>query len=776
MSSPVYLFGEFRLDPARRELWRADERLDLPPKIFDCVAYLVAHRDRAIGRDELFAAVWGRVDVSDNLLDQAMLRARRALGDVEGERRYIRTMPRFGFRWVAQVSEESAGVDDAAAPGESSPPPPTPSAPRAVRRWAVAGVAIAIAVSAVLATFAWRQRREAPAPLPVAALVLPFEVRAEGPTGWVRLGAMDLVAEQLRQGGRLVLPSDNAVALTREGGPWTRGSKQTAELARTAGASLVVAGEAELAEGRWHVRLQALFGTDAPVAVEARASDVLEAARIAAASLEGALGWSRGVDAEGPAGSQLALLLRQVDAALLADQPDVARRLLEDLGPAERALPEARFRLAGLDLREGDLDAAQSAFESLLDEVPATDAPLLRARVLNALGNVQLRRDQPALVAQFSDQAIALLADLPPSPELGRALTGRAIARSLQRRYDESMEDFSRARIVLEGVGDRLGLARVDINVGILDARRGRHAEALPVLAAAADRLTAYRDFNNELFARLALARVRLELLDGRAALAGDERVRELVQAEPSPAKRRYANLVRAQVLQSTGQLSAASRLLDEVRAQAQADGDDVVGAMAASIAAQAALGAGDLARAIAEANASLAVDWSGESEIDVARTWRTLLLAQRDAGQADAARATLASMRDWARTRSDGGARLQLELAEAACAEGAQARAAYERALAQADARRVPAEIVEVAEAYLPWLLAEDDGARAGVLAGRVGGWAEADHVAALLQLRFQHALGHADGWRSALVRARGNAGERRIPVGLEQGPAPRG
>ena len=105
-----------------------------------------------------------------------------------------------------------------------------------------------------------------------------------------------------------------------------------------------------------------------------------------------------------------------------------------------------------------------------------------------------------------------------------------------------------------------------------------------------------------------------------------------------------------------------------------------------------------------------------------------------------------------------------------------APARAAFERALAQADARRVPAELVEVAQAYLPWLVAQGDGARASVLAGRVGGWAEADHAAALLQLRFQHALGNADGWRNALVRARDNAGERRIPDGLEQPPAPRG
>ena len=779
MTAPVFHFGGFSLDPARRELWRADERLDLPPKIFDCIAYLIAHRDRAVGRDELIAAVWGRADVSDNLLDQAMLRARRTLGDTEGERRFIRTMPRFGFRWVADVREEATSAVDI--PTAKMPEPELPPAPadaRAVRyaRGPVTFAVLAVALLAAIAVFAWTRTPVRPSPAPVAALVLPFDVRAEGPSGWVRLGAMDLVAEQLRQGGRLVLPSDNVVALTRDGGPWTRGGTRTAELARDAGASIIIAGEAELADGRWRVGLRTLSGTDEPVAVEARASDVLDAARAAAVSLEAALGWSSGIDAGLPAASELALVLRQIDAALLADEAEVARRLLDGLAADRLQLPEVRFRRAAIDLRKGDLDAAQAGLESLLVSVPATDAPLLRARVLNALGNVQLRRDVPDRVAEYSDLAIALLADLPPSPELGRALTGRAIARSLQGRYDESMEDFSRARIVLEGAGDRLGLARVDVNVGILDARRARYAEALPVLVGAADRLTSYRDFNNELFARTSLARVRLELLDTRAALAGDVRLRELVQAEPSPAKRRYANLVRAMVLHAAGQVASTRDLLAEVRADAAAAGDAVVNAMAAALAARAALEQGDAVRAIADARASLAVDWSGESAIEYARTWRVLLRAQQQVRQEADAAATLASMRAWANDGSDSGVGLQLDLAEAACAEGPRARAAFEHALARADARRVPVELVEVAEAYLPWLLAAGDSARASVLAGRVGGWAEADHAAALLQLRFQHALGNADGWRNALVRARGNAGERRIPAGLELPPAPQG
>ena len=68
MSHPVYLFGEYRVDPLARELHRGSELLALSPKVFDCLVYLIEHRDRAVGRDELIAAVWGKLDVSDTLL------------------------------------------------------------------------------------------------------------------------------------------------------------------------------------------------------------------------------------------------------------------------------------------------------------------------------------------------------------------------------------------------------------------------------------------------------------------------------------------------------------------------------------------------------------------------------------------------------------------------------------------------------------------------------------------------------------------------------------
>lgn len=108
-----YVFGPFRLKVAERELWQDGSLLAVNRYVFDAIAYLIGHRDRAVGRDELVAAVWGRVEVSDGHLNQVITRGRRALGDDAQAQRLIRTVPGFGYRWVGEIAAE-----DMAAPGQ----------------------------------------------------------------------------------------------------------------------------------------------------------------------------------------------------------------------------------------------------------------------------------------------------------------------------------------------------------------------------------------------------------------------------------------------------------------------------------------------------------------------------------------------------------------------------------------------------------------------------------------------------------------------------------
>jgi DNA-binding winged helix-turn-helix (wHTH) protein len=782
MSPDKLRFGDFLLDPARREISRAGEALRLPPKAFDCLAYLVEHRARAVGRDELIAAVWGRTEIDDNLLDQAITRVRRVLGDNDETRRMLRTVPRFGYAWAAPTQVVDAPPDDAApatapVPAALDPEPASPAAPprRAARLpWRVA----VLVAAAALAALAWRFWH---APKPAAGvaatsgigLVLPLSIAADESYAWARLGVMDLVAERLRAAGQAIVPSDNVVALARELDGRAPDAAQLRALADAAGAGLVIAAKGELTAGYWRVSLHGVHGRDPAPHAEAESQDLMDAARAAADRFAVQLGRTPPPrnDQLAPRERALAGVLAQSEAALLADQLAASRALLESLDPDQRALPEVRYRLARLDFRAGKLDASETAYQALLAET-STEEPQFRARLYNALGNIALRRDDYVLSASRSDAAIAALGDGAPSLELGRAYTGRAIARSAASQFDAALPDFARARAVLESVGDRLGLARVDANLGILDARRDRYAEALPVLDRAAEGLASFHDLTSEVFVRVAAAGSRLLLLQPAAALADERRLAELVEREPNPQWKRYANLARSEVLAANGRLADAQRVLDEAVADARAGKDESLLASMRVVAARRALAAGRYDEAAREAAAVVASPWNAESPREYASLWLTLVRAQAGTGDAKAAAATAKAADAWARGNDSPAARLYAGLvaaeSSAAAQENHSARAAFEDALAQAEAARVPDDVLTVSVAYTNWLIAQGDLARATTVAARTAGWAETSYDAALLQVRLYAALDQRTPWQNALARAGRLAGERELPPAL--------
>ena len=100
-----YRFDEFTLDPTALLLSRGGAALETPRRVFLCLSYLIAHRERAICREELIRHVWGRDNVSDHQLAQVILAARHLVGDDGTAQRLIRTVQRFGYHWVGAVVE-----------------------------------------------------------------------------------------------------------------------------------------------------------------------------------------------------------------------------------------------------------------------------------------------------------------------------------------------------------------------------------------------------------------------------------------------------------------------------------------------------------------------------------------------------------------------------------------------------------------------------------------------------------------------------------------------
>jgi TolB-like protein/Tfp pilus assembly protein PilF len=101
----LLVFGNHRLDIGRRELRRGAELVEVEPKVFDLLAFLVRHRDRVVSKDDLLEAVWDGRIVSESALTTRINAVRRALGDDGAAQRLIRTFTRKGVRFVGEVTE-----------------------------------------------------------------------------------------------------------------------------------------------------------------------------------------------------------------------------------------------------------------------------------------------------------------------------------------------------------------------------------------------------------------------------------------------------------------------------------------------------------------------------------------------------------------------------------------------------------------------------------------------------------------------------------------------
>src|SRR5262245_41470477 len=93
-----------RIEVENEWAWCGERRLELTPRAFAVLRHLVEHRERLVTKEDLLAAVWRGVAVSDAALSTCIRDLRRALGDSSEAPRYIRTVHRRGFRFVGPIA------------------------------------------------------------------------------------------------------------------------------------------------------------------------------------------------------------------------------------------------------------------------------------------------------------------------------------------------------------------------------------------------------------------------------------------------------------------------------------------------------------------------------------------------------------------------------------------------------------------------------------------------------------------------------------------------
>lgn len=171
----VLRFGVFELNLKARELRKHGVRVRLPGQPFQVLSMLLEHPGSLVTRSELQERLWRDTFVDrDHSLNVAVKKLRAVLGDTAENPRYVETIPRVGYRFIAPVETVTAraapaGATEVAAAGRHA-------VPRSSRGWWLPGLLVAVVVASGGLGIWWaRARNGSPAPRRAMLAVLPFE-------------------------------------------------------------------------------------------------------------------------------------------------------------------------------------------------------------------------------------------------------------------------------------------------------------------------------------------------------------------------------------------------------------------------------------------------------------------------------------------------------------------------------------------------------------------------------------------------------------------------
>lgn len=114
-----YAFGSFYLDTLKRKLWRNGEEVSLSPKVYNLLLVFVENTGKVLEKNVLMDKVWPDSIVEEANLSVQISVLRKVLGDNPKDQRYIETVPRRGYRFVAVVKKQYENREDKTTPGEN---------------------------------------------------------------------------------------------------------------------------------------------------------------------------------------------------------------------------------------------------------------------------------------------------------------------------------------------------------------------------------------------------------------------------------------------------------------------------------------------------------------------------------------------------------------------------------------------------------------------------------------------------------------------------------
>lgn len=213
-----FRLGEWMVEPELDRISQGDRRVQLQPQVMDLLVYLARRRKAVVGIEELLSEVWrGRVVTKDSIYS-SVKQLRDVLGDDIRDPRYIRTIPKKGYRLVAEVEYPESPKSIPATEGAGAPLRKTRLSSRVA---AVLAVAVAIMVTMAILRSHFvnsMESRTALARTSTASLaVLPFMDMSQGrDQEWLCDGMTDSILDKLARIPGLTVADRTATFQFRE--------------------------------------------------------------------------------------------------------------------------------------------------------------------------------------------------------------------------------------------------------------------------------------------------------------------------------------------------------------------------------------------------------------------------------------------------------------------------------------------------------------------------------------------------------------------------------
>lgn len=221
----IYRFGQVKVDLFRNCVLLEGEEKHLRQKAFQVLIYLLENRERLVSKDELFEKIWHETAVTDDVLVQCVKEIRRAIGDDSHQPRYIKTVPKAGYRFIGEVGtfiEEFTQFEVEIEEEFESQPPPSlpPNKPNFFQNYRIllAFALVAICLSAIGFYFYGRSNpAKTEVRLPViegkkTVAVMFFENKSETKElDWLREGLTDMLIADLSRSEKLTVLSRAAL-------------------------------------------------------------------------------------------------------------------------------------------------------------------------------------------------------------------------------------------------------------------------------------------------------------------------------------------------------------------------------------------------------------------------------------------------------------------------------------------------------------------------------------------------------------------------------------